>query len=69
MHLTGEISLGSILIIVSILTAAVSVGRKFGVLERGLADLVKMFDRHDGEDARQFGEIRGMLERRRESRR
>lgn len=57
MHLTGDLSLGSIMIVVSIITMAVTIGRKFGSLEQTLSNIVATYERHEQADERKFQDL------------
>ncbi len=61
MHFTGDISAGSIAIVFSVITMAITVGLRFGALERGLKDLIKAFDHHEREDREHFQQLHAML--------
>jgi hypothetical protein len=66
------VNLGSIAIVISILTMAVTIGRRFGAieqtvkdLERSMTNLARVFESHEGHDDKRFKELRDEIRDRR----
>lgn len=59
---TSNINLGSVLTICTILAISVGFGRRFGIFEQSLSDIIKSFNSHEANDERRFANIERQLD-------